>query len=365
MTPAQERALLDATSKGLDDQLRDAFAKAQQLMREGVPPRDAITQVMESFSGEYATLLSEGFSAVLSASVGTAAALEIKVGSVSLSRRLYAESQSVSTVVQGIVDRHAKGFQDSRRLALELFEGYSFRSPEAEPLQISRTNPVLPKYLREELLTDPQLSQQLNRVFTRLQAEKVITPALRSAYLDAINALEQGLGEDVLAKKMEVAFFEKTRFFANRIAQTELHRAYSQREAQLLTDDPDVEFVQVRRSSRSGDPCICSLITGRDLYGLGAGVYPKKLAPVPTFHPFCRCVISPRLDIKPGKKWEQREDADSYFLRKVGQPIAGRIMGSQAKAEMVLMGNDALKTYANKAPPDYQVSTIGQVVSSG
>lgn len=364
MTPAQERALIDATAKGLDNELREAFELAQQLMSDGIAPRDAIQQVMESFAGQYAALMSQALGAMLSASVGTAAVLEIEVGAVSLSRRLYAETQSVSAVVQSVVDRHAKGFQDARRLALELFEGYTFRDPEAEPLQINKRNPVLPKYLREELLQDASLSKQLGAVFSRLQAEKLKTASLRASYIEAIDALEQGLGQKVLDKKMQVAFYEKVRFFATRIAQTELHRAYSKREAQLLTDDDAVEFVQIRRSSRSGDPCICSLITGRDRYGLGPGVYPKHLAPVPTFHPFCRCVMSPRLDIKPGTKWQERDNADAYFLRRVGQPVAVRIMGSQAKAEMVLMGNDAVKTYANKAPPEYQIQTIAQTVSS-
>jgi hypothetical protein len=364
MTPAQERALIDATSKGLDNELREAFARAQQLMRDGTAPRDAIDQVMQSFTGEYAELMSEGFSAILAQSVGTEAALEIRVGAVNLSRRLYAETAEVSAVVQGIIDRHTKGFQDSRRLALELFEGYDFRAPSDEPLQIRFTNRTLPKYMREELLIDPSLAGDLNRVFAKIQATSVRTPALRAAYLEAIDAIEAKAGQAALDKKLQVAFFEKVRYFADRIAQTELHRAYSQREAQLLADDEDVEFVQIRRSSRSGDPCICALITGRDRYGLGPGVYPKKLAPVPGYHPFCRCVMSPRLDIRPTKKWQEKPDADAYFLRRVGEPLAGRIMGSKAKAQQVLMGNDPLKVSAANSPPEYQVKTISQVTAT-
>ncbi|MBP8183013.1 MAG: hypothetical protein KAX88_02820, partial [Rhodoferax sp.] len=82
MTPTQERALLDATAKGLDDDLRKAYQDLIQLIRSGMAPRDAVNQVMESFSKEYAQLLSTAFSGVMAMSIGTEAALAMEVGAV-------------------------------------------------------------------------------------------------------------------------------------------------------------------------------------------------------------------------------------------------------------------------------------------
>lgn len=290
MTPEQERALLAAAEAGLDDEVRDAFRDLMALIAAGVVPREAVQTVMATFQGEMASTMAAALSAIMGASVGAEAVVALEVGAVQLSRRVYLEAQAVGDAVQGIVQRHALGWQDARRLALELFEGYGFRDPDAETLKIDPDNPRLPQYLRDALLPDELLRTGIERELAKLQVANLSTPALRAAYADvlaAFDAMEGVEGQALLEKRLEVAFFERVRYWATRIARTELHRAYAEREARLLLDDPDVEFVQIRRAPGRGEPCICVLMTGRDLYGLGPGVYPKAFAPVPPFHPFC------------------------------------------------------------------------------
>ena len=364
MTPTQERALLEATAKGLDDDIRQAFERLMQLIRDGVAPRDAVQQVMQSFSQEYAQLLSDALSGVLAMSIGTDAALALEVGTVQLSAKLYAQSQTVSQVVQGVADRHLRGFADARALALELFEGYAFRPPEAEPLQFKPSNPKLPKYLREALLSDSGMQGDMTRAFARLQADNLKTEALRAAYKQALAALDDiqaGKGAALLEKRLQTAFYERMRYFANRIAQTEIHRAYMKREAAILLDDEEVEFVQIRRRPNAESVCMCSLYAGRDKYGLGKGVYPKRAAPVPPFHPHCRCVISPRLDLTGRKERPADPEADRYFLRSVGQSMAQRIAGSEDKLNRVMRSGDATEVYNAGIPAAYQVKALAQV----
>jgi len=148
VTPEQELAILKAAAAGLEEDLQAAYQRLIELIESGVPPRDAVTAVMESFSGAMAGTMAVALSGILQQSVGTAAVLQLEVGRVRLSRKLYAESAQVSEVVQGIVDRHTKGFIDARKLALSLFEGYAFRPPDQEPLKMRPTNPQLPKYMR-------------------------------------------------------------------------------------------------------------------------------------------------------------------------------------------------------------------------
>jgi len=364
MTPTQERALLDATAKGLDTDLRKAYQDLIQLIRNGVPPRDAVDQIMESFSKEYAQLLADAFSGVLAMAVGTESALALEVGTVQLSAKLYAQSMNVGQIVQGIADRHLKGFADARALALQLFEGYGFRAPDAEPLQLNPSNPALPKYMREALLADSGLQGQMTRAFAKLQADGLKSEALRAAYnqvLEALDKVEKGAGQDLLDKRLKTAFFERMRYFANRIAQTEIHKAYMKREAQLLMDDEEVEFVQIRRNPKSDSVCICALYAGRDKYGLGKGVYPKRLAPVPGFHPHCKCVISPRLDLTGRTAKPENPEADRYFLHSLGQPMAARVVGSEDKLARVMMAGDATQVYNAGIPGPYQVRTVGAV----
>ena len=364
MTPEQERALLTATVAGLDDDLRAAFAALMGMIQAGTPPRDAVDVVMQQFSGEMAETMSVAMTAILEQAVGTAAILEMQVSQVRLSVRLYAEAQATGEVVHGIVQSHVSGFVDARRLALELFEGYGFRLPGTEPLQMNPGNDLLPRYLREALLPDDKLRSGFAKAFADIQVDNLTTPALNAAYkllLAAIDDLEAGRGEVVLEKKIEMAWFERMRYFAERIARTELHRAYAEREALLLLDDDDVEFVQIRRAPGKQLPCICSLITGRDLYGLGPGVYPKREAPVPTYHPFCQCIMSPRLDLT-GRKAKPRDaGGDAYFLLSLAPRIAARVMGSKAKRAKVLAGASA-ETVANAGrDPQYWIKTAGEL----
>lgn len=339
MTPTQEQALLAATAAGLDDDVREAYAELVQLIRDGMAPRDAVAEVMARFQGDMAGTMAAALGAVTAAAVGTESVLALRVGTVPLSTKLYQEADQVAQVVQSIADKHVQGFSDSRRLALELFEGYGFRAPDAEPLQITTRNRNLPRYMREALMSDPGIARDLATHFARLQVNGLSTPALRAAYtgvLDAIADMESGKGRALLEKRLEVAFYERVRYFAQRIAQTEIHRAFAKRQAVELMDDADVEFVQLRRAPGKGEPCICVLYTGRDLYGLGPGVYPKKRAPLPPFHPYCRCVLSPRLDLTGRKAGEEDADQEVYFLRSLGLRTGAQVMGSRAKLAMVL-----------------------------
>lgn len=367
MTPAEQQKLLASLGADVEAEVLAAYERAMQLMRQGRAPRDAIQTVMDSFTGQYAELMAASLSAVLAQSVGRPEVLAIQVGEVSLSRRLYAEAQDVSNVVQGIVQRHVAGMQDARRLALELFEGYNFREPGAEPLQISRRNRDLPKYLREVILTDDKLEREMAKTLAQLQVNDLATPALRAAYsevLDALEGIDDGLARDVLEKRLKTAFFERVRYFAERIARTELHKAYAEREASILLDDEDIEYVQIRRSRTGKAPCICSLITGRDQYGLGPGVYPKATAPNPPFHPFCRCISSPRLDLTGRRQPAEKENADQYFLRRVGQPVAARIVGSKDKLKRVLEGESAIAVANESKDPAYRIINLEQAANA-
>lgn len=362
LTDEQERALVAAAAAGLDASVSDAYAELLRLIVDGVPPRDAVQQVLQPFHGEMAVTMAAALSQIIGEAVGAPSVLAIQVGTVSLSARLYAEAQSVSEAVQGIVTRHVAGFQDARRLALEMFEGYTFRPPGAEPLQINASNPQLPRYLREALLSDGTLRDKMRLAFTRLQVNGLATGPLRAAYagvLDAIEAVRGGAGQVLLENRLKVAFYERTRYFATRIARTELHKAYAQREAALMLADTDLEFVQLRRAPGRHTPCICELITGRDLFGLGPGVYPKAQAPVSPFHPFCMCVMSPRLDLTGRKAKERDQDGDAYFLSRLGERVAGRVMGSQDRLQQVLRGASAETVINSGRDPAHRVQTAG------
>lgn len=363
MTPEQAQALIDAATAGLDDALREAFRTMVDLIRGGTAPRDAVQQVLATFEGVMAGTMATAFSAILAESVGSEAVVAMTVGTVSLSARLYAEAQSASEVVQGLADRHARGFQDARALALQLFEGYGFREPGAEPLTISPRNDTLPRYLREVLATDSGLAGQIERAMARMQVDDLSTQALRAAYrgvLDALSEIEAGAGDELLTKRLQGAFFERMRFFARRIAETELHRAYAQRQAAELLADADVQWVQWRMNPSHPRPDICDYFAQVNGWGLGPGVYPTRQAPVAPAHPFCRCVLSPRLDLT-GRRGREVPGAGQAVFRALEPAQAAQVAGSRDKLDQVLRGADPLAVHNARIDPAYRVRTVEEV----
>ncbi len=136
------------------------------------------------------------------------------------------------------------------------------------------------------------------------------------AYLEAIDAMEKGRGAKVLEKKLGVAYQERMRYFANRIAQTELHRAWMDKQAAEIMADEGIEVVQFQMSGTHPRTDICDLYASQDAYGLGPGLYPKEHAPLPPLHPHCRCgLISKRLISAKGAK--ENPDAGRQYLRQV------------------------------------------------
>ncbi len=280
MTPEQEQSLLDQTAARIRALTDAAYADLIQRIRNGEAPRDAIAAVTAGFAGEYYAELSVAFSAMLTKTIGVAEIKAWPLGEVALSERLYRHTAEVNAATDRIIREHAKGFTQARELAMQLYEGYEFK---VDPLAVKAR---LPKYLRAAM-RDPSVSHGLDQIFARARAAELKTPALRAAYLQAIDEVERGAGMERLRNVIKTAWYERNRYFANRIAQTELHRVYEDQKAVEVMDDDDLEWVQVRMSATHPRVDICDFHARLDRYGQGPGVYPKDVAPKPPFHPFC------------------------------------------------------------------------------
>jgi len=324
MTPAQERELLKRVRLGIQKDLTKATEELQALIRKGMPPRDAVDQVFGKFADDYGRIYRQSMEKI---------GVDQTASPVNLSQNLYAQKNAVSAAVQLAVERHVKGYQDARQLARELYEGYDNEAQAT--LKITKKSRQLPKYMRESVMATGDIGA-LKRQFAKLQAKGLKTAALNAAYQDVLRAIDEvegGAGRDLLDKRIQVAFYEKGRFYANRVAQTELHRSYTKGRATEIMDDDDIEYVEIRRSGKSETKCICDKVTTANLHGMGAGVYPKKLAPAPPYHPFCRCVVAPRLDLT-GKKPKAPKPAD--FIDEANR----------------------------KTDPTYQIKTLAQLIDS-
>jgi hypothetical protein len=342
----------------------DAAEKLTGLIRAGTPAGEAARQVLDEFGERFEEALGEALTEITGTAIDAPGSYQI--GGMTLSQRLYAHAEATATVVEGVVAAHANGFQDARKLALELYEGYGFNP--AEPLVINPEHDAIPKYMREALLTDESVRRDLARAYAKAQTKALRTGALRSAYaelLQSIDKVADGSGADYLDKKLEVAVHEKMRYYASRISRTELHRAYARRQAGEIMQDQAVKFVQWRMTPNHPAPDICDAFAGADYYGLGPGIYPKDQAPVAPAHPHCRCILVKKTSLRNAVAGKYDAGADLRYLGTLNLREAAQVAGSKAKLEAIQNGRSAWEVHNAGTDPLYQVKTVGEVVDEG
>lgn len=345
MTPDQYRLLLERSDANTRAQAEAAFQALLIRIRNGEKPQPAIAAVMRQFNAGVTGGLAEVFSALLSTSIGVAEMRDWPVGKVKLSDVLYTNAQAVSATTRTIIEAHMKGPQAARELAKALYEGYDFK---ADPLDVAGKLETLPKYLKVE--------------FNKAMAAKLKTPALRAAYLQAIAEQEKGKGTEALQRVLQTAFYERNRYYANRIARTELHRAYTDQQSRELMGQDRIEYVQLRLSSKHPKTDICDYHAKVNLYGMGAGVYPKADAPKPPFHPHCYCLLSPKIDLSPKLKPRFNPDAERAFMASLPFNEARQVAGSIDKRERILAGKATVEEVYNEGKDElYKWKRVGDV----
>ena len=363
MTPADGTfpdAELDELSRRIYENARAAYLQFLTLVDDGMAPQEAIRRVMTEFDQKYYEQLAGAFSAVLDGAWAGHQVRSYLVGSLPLSARLYRAHREVAEEAAAIIREHLKGVQMARQLALALYEGYGYRG--VEPLKVIagqfRTLPIALRRLAQE----PGVRATIMQTARRAAAGQLRSTALRSAYLQAFDAAIAGAARPRLERLLRVAVEEKSRYFANRIAQTELARAHSNAVAAELMADATIEVVQIRLSGAHPRADICDIITRVDKYGLGPGCYPKKLAPKPTFHPFCRCRARSRPDLAAAQA-KLQAGAEVEYLQALSAPEAARLLGSKARAAQVMKGRSALDVWNDGQPDAYAVQRMGAVAT--
>lgn len=347
-----------AVSAQIERAAQAAYDELLRLIDAGTDPRRAVEQVLTTFNGAYVTALSEAFSQVMQQRVAPSSVLAMPVGEVYLSARLYDAVQQTQGEVAAIVRQHAQGLHDARQLARRLYDGYNPQDGIQRPLEGS-ARAYLPKALRE-LTANPAARQSLQQVLEQMQAQagRLKSEALKAGYMELLDAWAKGRGREVLQKRLWVAQREKTRYMADRIAQTELARAYTDRVAGQIMADETVEVVQVRLNPRHPLPDICDLHAKANLWGLGPGIYPKAKAPKPPFHPHCWCRLSTRPDLSAAQA-QAREDGAREWLRTLPPADAARVLGNRDRLDMVLAGADWEKVTQAGVRAEYRLQRLG------
>jgi len=206
-----------------------------------------------------------------------------------LSERTTHASILVREMVARTISEQIKKSASYRQASLAIFDGY--RQGGIIPVQ------GVPKYLQETIVAARHAGIPRNELMKALkpirrQIEKGTTAGMRAAYSQLVDALEDQ-NEKALNKAIYTATQERTRYFADRIARTEMARAYQDGFLLKWDNNDDCVAYQWKLSGRHPRYDICDLYAKANLYGMGAGVFPKDKVPRLPAHPHCMCFLKP------------------------------------------------------------------------
>ena len=241
-------------------------------------------------------------------------------------------------------------------MARELYDGYN--SGKAVTMQ-----QALPKYLQavRNAYGTPRIvaeSRKALRNIERLSQNGAPTKALKAAYKQLIETAQTGT-EEALNKACWVAMQEKSRYIADRIARTEMARAWADGFLADIMQDDDVVAVKWKLSSRHPVFDVCDMYSKANMYNLGSGIYPKsKIPPLPA-HPHCLCscitVYAGEVDLKKQKDCIKAEG--EKWLANLSDDHRRKVLGIQGN-KAFKRGADWREYMRNWAAPQSMESRI-------
>lgn len=206
-----------------------------------------------------------------------------------LSERTTHASILVRELVARTISAQIKKSASYRQASLAIFDGYKMGG--VIPVQ------DVPKYLAQTMavarhagIPRDEMMKMLKPV--RRQIERGTTAGMRAAYSQLVDALE-AQNEKALNRAIFTATQERTRYFADRIVRTEMARAYQDGFLLRWDNNEDCVAYQWKLSGRHPRYDICDLYAKANLYGMGAGVFPKDKVPRLPAHPHCMCFLKP------------------------------------------------------------------------
>lgn len=195
----------------------------------------------------------------------------------------------VRELVARTISEQIKKSATYRQASLAIFDGY--QEAGIIPTQ------SLPKFLQDLTQVARRAGVSRGEILAALkpirrQIAKGTTAGMRAAYSQLVNALEDQ-NEKALDKAIYAATQERTRYFADRIARTEMARAYQDGFLLKWDNNDDCIAYQWRLSGRHPRYDICDLYAKANLYGMGPGIFPKDKVPRLPAHPHCMCFLKP------------------------------------------------------------------------
>lgn len=326
------KTLLDELDDALEKGAKTLQKKLQEILENG----GDINGAFASFTNDFWADFLKAYNKANGAELSLGELMNLRIDKISLSDALYTGLKESKNAAKSVIKTAIKEQKSANELAKMLYEGYDFK---ADPLKVKTK---FPKYLWEKS--------------AKTKVKNIKTPALRAAYSKLLKD-ESKLASN---KALKIAGYEKARYNAKRIALNETAKAYNDARAFEYSSKSDIQAVKIQMSKTHPRTDICDYYASVDKYGLGAGVYPKHKAPVPPFHPFCRCQMIP-LYADEYSKAKLNANADKEYLLSLKEWQRARILGSKAKADEAIKTGNINSVFNAMKPKRYKVKSINEV----
>lgn len=244
-----------------------------------------------------------------------------------LSEKLHGASQSMRNNIIDTLQEQMRKNRAWTDAARALYEGYEANS------DILRKQDI-PEYLKTVLRATGgdkkavRAEQKAIDNIVRMGKRGAPNKALKTAYTELLLRVQDGT-EKQIVKACRVAMEEKARYVAERIARTEMARAWADGFWAQVQADNDVVAVQFKLSTRHPFFDICDMFAKADMFGLGAGVFPKNKIPAIPVHPHCLCryteLYEGELDMS--KQHEQVKKAGDKWLSSLPEVRRMQVLG--------------------------------------
>ncbi len=157
-----------------------------------------------------------------------------------------------------------------------------------------------------------QLTRQAHNKILQLNKRGVTeTAPLQKAYAKLLDKIEIG-DEAGIKTALDFAFKTKVNYINSRISRTEFARSYEMSFQRRIEEDKNIIGFQWLLSSAHPKVDICDCYAESDMYGMGAGVYPKDAGANIPAHPNCLCSKVAVYDAEKKGKYSQ-ERVDKYL----------------------------------------------------
>lgn len=326
--------ILMATDKAIK-----AFdAEIKRLLKTGKTPKEAVNEayklypVMKIMQGEIEPQLIGEMKR--GGAVGVAKPLLKKASNavwaadgLTLSKRTTQGAKEVTKQAAAVIAEAVKKGQAVQKAALALFDGYGYGHTLPEQ-DIPDFLKQLTQIAKAKEYGGAEFHKTLRAVERNLK--KLNVQGLKAAYTQVKNAVLSG-NEKRIEKAVYTATQERTRYFARRIARTEMARAYDDGFMSKWASDEDCIAFKWKMSTAHPFCDICDMYAEADLYGMGPGIFPKDRVPTLPVHPNCMCHLRPVMVgsklLKSETPRARIEDGGREWLNKQTLPNRQRILG--------------------------------------